>query len=136
MTYNPPTPATCRLIHPPNDESKMKKRKVFPWNFHFAILSQTVVVFNVAAGGGERRSAGVRQLPATPTALSSNCKWQEGGAGAMGGAKGGVGGAGLHGTEVVNQGLLTPQPPLGVALLVCLAGESGGRWVRLHGLRL
>lgn len=87
MTYNPPSPATCRLIHPPNDESKMRKRKVFPWNFHFAILSQPVVVFNFAAGGGERRSAGVRQLPATPTALSSDCKWQEGGAGAMGGAE-------------------------------------------------
>lgn len=89
-------------------------------NLHFAILSQTVVVLNFAAGGGERRSAGVRQLPATPTALSCDCEWQEGGAGATGGG-GGRGGA--NGTEAVYQGLLTPQPPLGVSLLVRLAGE-------------
>lgn len=61
MTYDPPTPDTRRLIQPPNDESKMKK-KFQQFNF------------------GERRSVGVRQLLATPTALSSDCKWQEGGA--------------------------------------------------------
>lgn len=49
------------------------------------------MVFNFAAGGGERGSAGVRQLPATPTTLSSDCEWQEGGAGARGGLEGGAG---------------------------------------------
>lgn len=49
-----------------------------------------------------RRSAGVRQLPATPTALSCDCEWQEGGAGAMGGAgEGGGGRGGANGKEAV-----------------------------------
>lgn len=82
MTYNPPTPDTRRPIHPPNDESKMERTKVFLFNFHFAILSETLWCLIL---GRRAETAGVRQLPATPTALSFDCKWQEGGAGATGG---------------------------------------------------
>lgn len=85
-----------------DDERRRKKRTVSPFNFHVATWSLTVVAVNVAAGGGERRSAGVRQLPATPTALSSDCKWQEGGAGAVGGAEEGGGATWYRKSRAIN----------------------------------